>query len=290
MKNILPTFILCLGALASQPSIAAEYDNLFPADSRIRILPYDESDIYTIPTKYGFQTHIVFGADEQIETISMGDRSLWQMIPSANRLFIRPMIDDVTTNMTVITNKRSYQFDIKSVGEDDKNTSIVYVAKFVYPDQVQESNVSAYDAQIESIENVFPDAVSNSPTPMPYIPSVPEPTATPAPITAPVTVQEQSPLPATSRQTNNAYSFAGPDELAPVQVYDDGKSTYFKYRDMGQPLPNAYVVEQDGREKPVGHYVKDGLMVIDELAGEWLLKNSAGTVVVYNEVLNPAKE
>ncbi len=291
MKNITSAFILCLSTLTSTTVLAADYSDMFPADSRIRILPYDESDIYTITTKYGFQTHIVFASDEQIETISMGDRSLWQIIPSSNRLFIRPMVDDVTTNMTVITNKRSYNFDVKSVGEDSKNTSIIYVAKFVYPDQMQEAAASPYDEQIESVDNVFPDAVSNAPEHMPYVPSVPERQASEtmsAPVVAPTVAQ----LPATTQpmQMNKSYTFAGPDELAPTQVHDDGRSTYFKYRDMNQPLPNAYVVASDGREKPAGYYVKDGFMVIDEVAGEWVLKSSAGTVMVYNEILNPVKE
>src|SRR5690606_16844710 len=68
-----------------------------------------------------------------IETISVGDRSLWQIIPANNRLFIRPMQKGITTNMTLLTNKRAYQFDLKSLGEGDKNDNVVYVVKFLYP-------------------------------------------------------------------------------------------------------------------------------------------------------------
>ncbi|MFO0389645.1 MAG: TrbG/VirB9 family P-type conjugative transfer protein [Alphaproteobacteria bacterium] len=271
---------------------------MFPADSRMRILPYDESDVYTIPTKYGYQTSIVFGSDEQIETISMGDRSLWQIIPSGNRIFIRPMLDDVITNMTVITNKRSYQFDIKSVSEDSKNTNIIYVAKFVYPDQAAELSVSAYDAQIdttqepEKLENVFPEAVTVSDTPPPSMPAIPE-NITPSPVSEStrskaVVITPKTSVPIVGQNFN--YTFAGPNELAPLQVFDDGKSTYFKYQDAGQPLPNAYIISADGSEKPVGHYVKNGLMIVDDIAGEWVLKSSAGAIMIYNEHLNPSKE
>lgn len=277
MKKLIP-FIAPL--LFGLPVLAQDAD-MFPADSRIRILPYDESDIYTIPTKYGYQTHIIFAPDEVISAISMGDRSMWQIIPSGNRLFIRPMHEDVLTNMTVITSKRSYQFDIKSVSAESKNTSIVYVARFVYPDPEQETLVSPYDEQIENVgvSLAQPPAVpATAPDITPAMPAA----------QAPVYPAPQPVIPAVTAATghNTRYTFAGPDELAPLQVYDDGKSTYFKYRDMGQPLPNAYVMES-GREKPVGHYIKDGFMIIDEVAGEWVLKSSAGTIIVYNETLNP---
>jgi len=76
-------------------------------DSRIKLLPYDESDVYTITTRPGYQTNVVFGRGEEIQTISVGDRSFWQLIPAGNRLFIRPMNEDVSTNMTILTNRHS---------------------------------------------------------------------------------------------------------------------------------------------------------------------------------------
>ena len=281
--------------LGAPAAYAQTEDMMFPADSRIRVLPYDESDVYTIPTKYGYQTSIVFAPDEQIETISMGDRSLWQIIPSGNRIFIRPMLDDVITNMTVITNKRSYQFDIKSVGEDSKNTNIIYVAKFLYPDQVAEQAVSAYDTQMPeaTIANVYPEpaAASDAPPAGQPVQATPAPTVPVDTTSTRTTTVIANPVPAISVAAQNTrYTFSGPNELAPLQVFDDGKSTYFKYQNMGQPLPNAYIIDADGKEKPVAHYVRDGLMIIDDIAGEWMLKSSAGTIIVYNEQINPPKE
>src|SRR5690349_19344959 len=113
---------------------ADDVDAPLPSDERIKLLAYDESDVYTITTRYGYQTNIVFGPSEEIETISVGDHSMWQIIPSGNRLFIRPMEEDVTTNMTVLTSKHSYQFDLKSV-PGDKTAGNIYVAMFVYKDE-----------------------------------------------------------------------------------------------------------------------------------------------------------
>src|SRR5688572_30855497 len=100
-----PIIRLALLMCLASPAIAAETPDL-PVDNRIKILTYSPLDVYKITTKYGYQTSLVFANNEEISTVSVGDRSLWQIIPSGNRIFIRPMVDDVATNMTVITSMR----------------------------------------------------------------------------------------------------------------------------------------------------------------------------------------
>jgi len=240
--------------------LADEPSPLLPADSRIKLLTYDESDVYTITTKYGYQTNIVFGLTEEIQTISVGDRSLWQIIPAGNRLFIRPMEDNAQTNMTLITNKHSYQFDLKSVA-GGKSTGNIYVAKFTYPDDKKKNEEKKHAA-----------ASIAEPVGMPVMASAKPPAAVPG-VTQPV-------------HPNFNYTYSGPDDSAPAQVYDDGTSTFVKYRD-NQPLPSVYMVDLNGKTKSVSFSVNNNLMVIDAVAGEWMLVSNNGTVYVYNEMLNP---
>ena len=77
------------------------------SDSRIKTFVYNENDVYTLTTHYGYQSNIEFAKNERIETVSLGDRVAWQIVPAGRRLFVRPQEEGVTTNMTVITNKRS---------------------------------------------------------------------------------------------------------------------------------------------------------------------------------------
>jgi len=241
MKTLLFTLLF---TAAAGYALADAADPSLPVDGRIKLLMYDESDVYTITTKYGYQSNIVFGPGEEIQTISVGDRSLWQLIPAGNRLFIRPMEDGAQTNMTLLTNKHSYQFDLKSLANGKKGGNI-YVARFVYPD----------DKPKHAAE-----------------------TARSRPAPAPVIAQPVYP--------NYNYTYAGPDEAAPVQAYDDGKSTFIQYRD-NQPLPSITIVDADGKEKSASYYVKNNLMVIETVAGEWRLEGNNGTVYLYNEMLNP---
>ncbi|MDX1975981.1 MAG: TrbG/VirB9 family P-type conjugative transfer protein [Rickettsiales bacterium] len=259
-------YALTLSCALTSPALAAAWPDdgslELPVDSRIKLLEYNETDIYTIMTKYGFQTNLVFNPTEEINTISVGDRSLWQIIPTGNRLFIRPLQEGLSTNMTVLTSRRSYTFDLKSVGENSK-ADIVYVAKFVYPQKRPPMPADPYSTQLPvtpMVTNV-PLAIGHSPAPTVAAPAYTTP----------------------SDGMNYRYTFSGPDQDAPVQVYDDGSSTYIRYRDITQPLPNPYIVDATGTEKPVSYYIKDDMMVIERVAKELLLKNGGGTITIYNE-------
>src|SRR5665213_77922 len=101
--------------LLYSPAWAADIPVPVATDSRIKTFVYSENDVFTIVTHYGFESNIEFGREEEIETISIGDRVGFQIVPSGRRLFIRPQTDHARTNMTIVTNKHAYQFDLISV-------------------------------------------------------------------------------------------------------------------------------------------------------------------------------
>ncbi len=103
-------------------------------DSRIKNYRYNKDEVYLLVLHHGFQSHIEFDKNETIETITLGDTYAWKITPLANRLFIKPLERNMRTNMTVITNKRTYQFDIvaKELLEG-RERDLVYVMRFNYP-------------------------------------------------------------------------------------------------------------------------------------------------------------
>lgn len=254
-------------------------DPITQSDMRIKLLPYDPADVYTVMTRYGFQSNIVFGPSEEIQTISVGDRSVWQIIPAGNRIFIRPMEDGVTTNMTVLTNRHSYQFDLKSLPAS-KTFGNIYVAQFTYEDTAQRVSHAAAAPLPASTPAPTPNM-----TPIPA--ASPYPTVYPSPIAAHAPAYASGPGITQPINPNYNYTFAGPDELAPLKVFDDGRSTFIKYPHVSQSLPNAYIVDPDGKETLTTAYVRDGYMVVDTVVGDLALKSSVGTIHVYNETLNP---
>lgn len=106
------------------------------SDSRIKTLVYNENEVYTVTTHYGYQANIEFGNNENVEAVSVGDRVGWQIVPAGRRLFIRAMEENSHTNMTIITNKRAYQFDLRSSSSNAVfgSEELTYVLRFYYPD------------------------------------------------------------------------------------------------------------------------------------------------------------
>ena len=114
-----------------------------PIDGRLRVMIYNPNDVFKFTGYYGYQASIELGNDEEIISISMGDTTGWQVVPSGNRIFIKPMEQDATTNMTLITNKRTYFFEL--YGEETKDIrdpNMVFHVKFLYPDEEEDLQFS----------------------------------------------------------------------------------------------------------------------------------------------------
>ena len=104
-------------------------------DSRIRVMVYSPNDVFRYTGYYGYQGSIEFEDGETIDTISMGDTVSWQIVPSGKRMFLKPTSPDATTNMTLITNKRLYFFELHAREASSINDpGLVFTVKFLYPD------------------------------------------------------------------------------------------------------------------------------------------------------------
>lgn len=114
-------------------------------DNRIRVITYSPNDVFKFTGYYGYQASIELAKDEEIVSISMGDTTAWQIVPAGFRLFIKPMEDDATTNMTMITNKRTYFFELYAEeAEDIRDPNMVFNVRFIYPDEEEEDNLRRY--------------------------------------------------------------------------------------------------------------------------------------------------
>lgn len=133
VKKILAALLLKILCISAFTAAYAEIP--IATDSRIKTYVYNPNDVFLVVVISGFQSSIEFAEGEKIKTLSMGDSYSWSMTPIENRLFIKPLENNVRTNMTIITNLRTYQFDVvsKSEGHDYSDTS--YVIRFYYPEK-----------------------------------------------------------------------------------------------------------------------------------------------------------
>jgi len=317
---VLPVFVascFAVGARADEPKHEQE-DSL--SDNRMKVLYYDANDVYTILTRVGYESYIEFSPHEEIDTISVGERSFWQLIPAGNRLFVRPLRNDIATDMTVITNKHAYQFDLKSTG--DEKASILYVARFSYPEEerqkmrmLRQNTISnpfmpnaALQAQITTppptiapqppinAEPVAPPQPTEQPAaqqpPAGYQPSIQPPPAQ-APAQQPVLIQRQeapvtkprlAEIPPVDKR-NYHYSFSGPEAVSPYEVFDDGSTTYFRYNPPALMAPEAGMLEKDGTETAITVYQNGPYFAVDVVVPKLLLHTTTGTAYVFNETI-----
>ncbi len=221
-------------------------------ENRIKIINYMPNTVFKFVGFYEYQSIIEFGLDEEIDTISMGTPTPWQIVPAGNRIFIKPVEDNATTNMTVITNKRMYFFEMiaeEATGVNDPRLS--FVVKFIYPEQYSLSTGgegSSTSGAVTTIsQNMGPDL------------SKPE-------------------------LYNFNYSISGQAKnIEPLQVFDDGEFTYFKFRDLNTELPAIFLVKRDNTEGLVNFRINAGYVVVERVADRFTLRHGADTLCVFNE-------
>lgn len=121
------TFALCLLALANVSPAGAQ-----TSDLHIQTISYDPGAVTSLSGAVGWQIMVEFAGDERIENVSIGDSTAWQITPNkrARMLFIRPLTRKTSTNMTVITTRRTYLFEL-SVGPRHPGTP--WIVRFAYP-------------------------------------------------------------------------------------------------------------------------------------------------------------
>lgn len=128
MKKIFISSLLIVSSLGAGFVVAASHPHRIAADSHIKIVQYDPNNVVLLNGQYGYQTQITFAPNEVVQGVSLGDSMAWQAVPVANNLFIKPVASS-KTNMTVLTNVNSYNFQLDSQSQEGSPT---YKLQFVY--------------------------------------------------------------------------------------------------------------------------------------------------------------
>jgi type IV secretion system protein VirB9 len=126
-------FALILSALAAAINVRAEsIPQGTLLDCRVRTLVFNENQVYRITAYYGYETDVELADNEEIRTVAAGDTVGWQIVSAGQHLFIKPMAQNARTNVSVITNRRTYLFEL--VAESPSNRSdMTYLVRFKYP-------------------------------------------------------------------------------------------------------------------------------------------------------------
>ncbi len=213
-------------------------------DRRLGVMVYSPYDVHKFIGYYGYQSSIIFAEDETIETISMGDSVPWQMVPNGNRLFLKPIDQDATTNMTLITNKRVYYFELHAQEAKDINEDgLMFAVKFLYPDEQDTAHLAN-----SSHASAGPDLTDKS-------------------------------------LYNFDYTISGPEIISPIKIFDDGKFTYFEFKDSENLLPAIFYVSNQGTEGLINYRIAGKYLVVESIRDRFTLRHDREIVCVFNEKL-----
>lgn len=232
-------------AAADSPAVHAAQSPLH--DPRIVNHRFHADEVVRVAGRQGVQASIAFADEEHIENVAIGDSAAWQVTPNkrANLLFVKPLLPRARTNMTVVTDRRTYFLDLVAGSAE----AAIYVLRFTFPDEPR------------------PAAARTAPQPQ----AMTEEEA--AALTA--KVQE----PADPARLNFAWRPRGRSDLLPARVYDDGQSTYLGWA-IGVPIPAIQIRNEAGVEGPVNFAVRDDVIVIEGVPGVIVLRSGRGSATL----------
>lgn len=223
------------------------------SDPRVRVIDYNPNEVVKIRTFYGVSTHIKLGIDETIKHVAVGDSLAWKIVPAENNLFIKPQEQQADTNVTVVTNKRDYNFIITVAKTKTKSVdrwadkSLIYSLKFRYPDEIAQAQDQQIQAQQEAKEKA-----------------------------------RTSILLGARHQQNWDYQAQGDRSITPTQAYDDGQFIYLSFA-ANADLPAIYEEDTQGNESLINTNIADtNVIVVHKLVEKLILRSGIKVAAVKN--------
>ncbi len=242
-KNIFFINIFILYFLTINQVFSAQLPRFLGTEKKFRSYVFNPNELYRYFGHYTYQGFIEFEGGETINTISMGNPTLWLVETLDNRLFLKPVGEDNSeTNMTVLTNKRVYHFELvakEAKGLSDKD--LIFVVKFSYPDD-KDKNILEFSKAPPSDE---PDLRDLS-------------------------------------IYNFNYQYTGEKNIAPTKVFDDGTFTYLEFANKNTEAPAIYSVDSEGYESVVNYRIAGKYMIVEKVAPQYTLRNGNDIICVYN--------
>jgi type IV secretion system protein VirB9 len=240
--SFMPALMLAL--ILATPADAAREARPIQLDHRVRVVIYQPDEVFKFTGHYRYQSAIEFAPDEQIVTISMGDSTAWMLNPSGNRLFLKPLEQDATTNMTLLTNQRTYLFELHAQETDDINDKdMVFIMRFIYPDG--SGGTQSFTSYLDSV-------------PVPELDKHPE-------------------------RYNFDYTVSGNDDIKPIRIFDDGEFTYFQFQDKNAEVPAFFWVDSEGNEALINYRTRGDYIVVERVSSRFTLRHGSAIVCVFNE-------
>lgn len=248
--------LLLIGLLVPAMAMAEITPPKGDYDSRVRTVDYNPLNVVKLSTFYGVSTHVQFADGETIRDVAVGDDQAWKVVPRGSHLFIKPQAEKADTNVTVITDKRTYQFALVVQPRAVKDSTawadpnLIFSLAFRYPDE--EAAKAAATAQKEALQARLGEIKGKLSD-------------------------------ATKEGQNFDYWVAGSEEVSPTAARDDGRFIYLTFTN-NRDMPAVYSVDEQGNEALINTNVIDGnTIVVQRLVRRLILRKGIAVASVVNK-------
>lgn len=238
---------------AAGPALAVATPHPGKADARVRTIDYDPAQVVRIAGVYRSAIQILFGEDETILHVAVGDATAWDVAAEKNILFIKPKAAHGLTNLIVTTARpngttRNYTFELSTEARGERAS--LFVLRFRYPDDQRAAAAAAISAEEQAL------------------------------LAKLATLKLERG--AVEGTRNLKYTVQGAASLQPSEVSDNGRFTILRFP-AGQAIPAVYEVTPDGTESLVPFDVRGEFVVVHDVARQLRLRRGRDVLCVYNE-------
>jgi type IV secretion system protein VirB9 len=164
---------------------------------------------------------------------------------------LRPIGNKPDTNITVLTDRRVYNFQLEGhkskKGLQHESEEMMFQVAFKYPEE--EARHQRYAAEKNALNQRLKS----------HDPSQPQ---------------------------NFNYWVKGEETLAPNRAYDDRRFTYLTFAN-NKDMPAIYIENPDGTESLVNAHVEEDVIVLHKVARKFVLRKGKLVACVYNRSYDP---
>ena len=148
---------VCVAAMLSVAHVCGRsHASEAVTDSRIRTVVYAADEVYRLRGYAGYQIDLEFEPGESFVGMGAGDVEGLTFGAEGNHLFLKPRAAGIATNLTIITDRRTYHFDYQANERrpDAAVADVVYVMRFAYAPALETAPAAP------SLEESFVQAVA----------------------------------------------------------------------------------------------------------------------------------
>lgn len=217
-------------------------------DVRIRFATYDPYDVVTIYTRDGLETHIVLEPEEKIVDMTGGDVDAWGVATKFSR-------DGLF---------------IKPAGPlPDANLHVV-TTKRTYTFDLKQARKGKGEVGFMTVYFRYPASERS------------------ASVRFSASEQARALLEVPAPVSNRRYSVQGSSDLAPVEAWDDGRTTFLRLR-ANASIPAVYSARsgEDALEQMESPVMQDDVMQIPGVHRKLVLRIGRQVACVFNEGFDP---